>query len=292
MAFTASPSTEMIDTTDFGNKAPDLTDFTGVVATYQSEPAGDLVVILNALTPVPSITPAGVVPVFSAVPVIQPGSWISIYGNDLSNGVYLWSGNFPTELGDVTVTIDNKPAYLWLVSPGQINLQAPGDTTTGLVDVVVNSSTGTARSAVTLSAYGPSFSLLGDGRHVAGEIATPNGTGAYGNGTYDLVGPAGAFSYNTRPVKPGETLTLFGVGFGPTTTPVLAGQVFSGAAPTSTPVTITIGGVQANVQFAGITEAGLYQINLVVPNAPAGDQLVMGTVDGFQTPIGPLVTVE
>src|ERR1019366_10304018 len=105
--------------------------------------------------------------------------------------------------------------------------------------------------------------------------------------TYDLIGPTNTFSFNTRPVKPGETLTVFGVGFGPTTPAVPAGKAFSGSAPTSNPVTITIGGVKANVSYSGITQAGLYQINVTVPNAASGDQPVQATVNGVQTPAGP-----
>jgi uncharacterized protein (TIGR03437 family) len=74
---------------------------------------------------------------------------------------------------------------------------------------------------------------------------------------------------------------------------VPAGQTFSGAAPTNSPVTITIGGVPANISFAGITEAGLYQFNLTVPvNTGSGDQAVQATVNGVQTPPGPVVTVQ
>ena len=222
---------------------------------------------IRVLTPsvLPSINTKGVVPVFSSVPFIQAGSWVSLYGTNLSGATFVWSGDFPTSLGGVSVTVNGNPAYLWLVSPIQINLQAPDDTTTGLVSVVVNTPGGTAASTVTLAPYGPSFSLLGDGKHVAGVIATPKGNGLYGGGTYDLVGPSGAFSFNTRPVKPGEVLVLYGVGFGPTTPSVPAGQVFAGAASTTKPGTITIGRVNADVAFAGITEAGLYQINVTVP---------------------------
>jgi len=248
---------------------------------------------IRLLTPgtIPAVTKGGVVPVYSSVPVIQPGSLVSIYGSDLASGTFLWNGDFPTSLGGVSVTIDNKPAYLWTVSPFQINLQVPDDNATGPVSVAVTTASGTGTSAVTLAPYGPSFSLLGDGKHVAGEIATPNGTGAYG--TYDLVGPPNTFSFSTRPVKAGETLTLYGVGFGPTIPHVPAGQIFSGAASTNTPVTIGVGGVNANVSFAGITEAGLYQFNLTVPpNTGSGDQAIQATVNGVQTPPGPVVTVQ
>ena len=232
----------------------------------------------------PAITPGGIVPVYSTVSTIQPGSWVSIYGSNLANGTYLWNNDFPQSLGGTTVTIDGRAAYLWVVSPTQINLQVPDDATTGLVSVVVDTPSGTATTTVTLSAFGPSFSVLGDGKHVAGEILTTNG--------YDLVGPSNTFSFATRPVNPGETLVIYGVGFGPTTPLVPAGQVFSSSAPTTNKVTITIGGVTANVSYSGITEEGLYQFNLTVPNAPSGDQALQATVNGVQTPLGPLVTMQ
>jgi uncharacterized protein (TIGR03437 family) len=245
----------------------------------------------------PAINPGGIVPVYSSVSVVQPGSWISIFGSNLASGTSVWNGDFPTALPEggssvTSVTIDGNPAYLWFASPSQINLQVPDDSTTGPVNVVVTTAAGTASAMVTLSPQGPSFSLLGDNRHVIGEIPT-NGTGAYGGGTYDLVGPANTFSFSTRPVKPGEALVLYGVGFGPTTPHVPAGHSYSGAASTNTPVTVTIGGIQANVAFAGIIEAGLYQINVTVPqNAAAGDQPLLATVNGVQTPAGVVVTVQ
>jgi uncharacterized protein (TIGR03437 family) len=250
---------------------------------------------VRLLTPgtLPAIFPGGVVPIYGNVSVIQPGSWISIYGTNLANGTSLWNGDFPTSLGGTSVAIDGKLGYLWYAGPSQINLQAPDDTATGPVSVVVNTDWGTASSTVTLAAYGPSFCLLGDGKHVTGEIMTANGTGAYGGGTYDLAGPTGAFYFYTRPVQAGETLVLYGVGFGPTNPNASAGRPFSGVAPTTNPVTVTIGGVPANVGFSGIVEAGLYQINLTVPaGAGSGDQALVATVNGVKTPAGPVVTLQ
>jgi len=64
----------------------------------------------------PSITSGGIVPVFSTANTIQPGSWVSLYGSNLASQTSLWKGDFPTNLGGVSVTIDNKPAYLWFVA--------------------------------------------------------------------------------------------------------------------------------------------------------------------------------
>ena len=177
------------------------------------------------------------------------------------------------------------------MSPGQINLQAPDDSALGVVTVVVVAPSGTAKSTVTLAQLGPSLNLF-DSKYVAGVIPTPTGSGAYGNGTYDLVRASGHFAFSARPVKAGENLEFFGVGFGPTNPIVPAGRAFAGSAPTVFPVTVTIGGAPTTVLFSGMSSAGLYQFNVVVPNVGSGDKVLQMSVDGVQTPAGVFVTVQ
>jgi len=110
-------------------------------------------------------------------------------------------------------------------------------------------------------------------------------------GAYDLVGPVGHFSFQTRPVKSGETLALDAVGFGPTNPPVPVGQAFAGAASTTNPVTVAIGGKSVTVLFSGVVAAGLYQINLVVPSVAPGDQPVQTAVGETNAPMA-IVTVQ
>ena len=78
----------------------------------------------------------------------------------------------------------------------------------------------------------------------------------YGGGAYDLVGPVGHFSFQTRPVKSGETLALDAVGFGPTNPPVPVGQAFAGAASTTNPVTVAIGGNQRRFSSRALWRPG------------------------------------
>jgi uncharacterized protein (TIGR03437 family) len=241
----------------------------------------------------PSITQNGIVPIYSSAATIQPGSWISIFGSNLAAAATTWNNNFPTTLGGVSVTVNNKSAYLWYVSPTQINLQAPGDAATGSVNVAVTNSGGTATSTVMLAPFGPSFSLL-DGKHVAGIVLRSNGSGAYGGGTYDIVGPTGtSLGYPTVAAKASDTLELFGVGFGPTSPPVPAGQLFSGAAATTNPVQLTIGGATVLPSFAGLTSAGLYQINVTIPaGLGTGDLTLAATVGGVQTQSGVVISLQ
>jgi uncharacterized protein (TIGR03437 family) len=246
--------------------------------------------------PTPAITPSGIVPIYSSSTTIQPGSWISIYGNNLSPGTANWNNDFPTILGDTSVTIDGKLAYLWYVSPTQINLQAPDDSNTGKpVNVVVTTPTGSTASTVILGQMSPSFSVLGDGKHVAGIILRSDGSGAYQGGAYDILGPTGtSLGYKTVAAKAGDTLELFGVGFGPTTPVVPAGAAFTGAAQTNSLVQLSINGHTISPAFAGLTSAGLYQINLVqIPaGLGTGDVPLVATVGGAQTQSFVLIALQ
>ena len=248
---------------------------------------------LSAGPQAPAITSGGIVPVDSSSATIQPGEWVSIYGTNLAAANATWTGNFPTSLGGTSVTINGKLAYLWYVSPGQINLQAPDDTTTGTVPVVVMTANGSATSTVTLAPFAPSFLLL-DTKHVTGIILRSDGTGAYGGGTYDIVGPTGSsLGYPTVAAKAGDSLLLFGVGFGPTSQVVAAGQAFSGAASTTNAVSVLINNVSVIPGFAGLSGAGLYQINLILPaGIGTGDVTLAASVNGVPTQSNVVISVQ
>jgi uncharacterized protein (TIGR03437 family) len=241
---------------------------------------------INTSGPNPAVNAGGVVPINSTVSTIQPGEWVSIYGANLASGTATWTGNFPTSLGGASVTIDDKAAYLWYVSPTQINLQVPDDATNGSVPVAVTTANGTATTTVTLARFAPSFNLL-DTKHIAGIIIRSDGSGAYGGGTYDIIGPTGSsLGYPTVAAKAGDTVELFGVGFGPTNPNVPAGATYVGAAPTTNPVTLIIGNKSVSPSFAGETSAGLYQLNVTIPSGlGSGDVSLQASVGGAQTPV-------
>ena len=238
----------------------------------------------QATAQAPVIAPGGIVPLDSETNIIQPGEWVSIYGTNLASGTTVWNGDFATSLGGTSVEIDGKPAYIEYVSPDQINLQAPDDTARGTVPVVVTTAAGSVTSTVTLGDFGPSFPLL-DAKHVAGIIVRTNGSGAYGGGTYDILGPTGnSLGYSTVAAKAGDIVELFAVGLGPTTPAVPAGQPFSGAAPIESSFTLSINSVVVKPTFVGLSSAGLYQINLIVPpGLGQGDVPLQALVGGMQT---------
>jgi len=239
-------------------------------------------------SPGPLIASGGIVPVDSTEPAIQPGEWVSIFGTNLASSTATWNGDFPTSLGGTTVTIDGNAAYLSYVSPGQINLQAPDDTATGAVPVVVTTGSGTATADVTLAQVAPSF-LLFDSKHVAGIILRQDGSGAYGQGadSYDLLGPTGtSLGFPTVAAKAGDIVELFGTGFGPTTPAVPAGQAFSGAAPATYEVALQINNVGVATIWVGMSGAGLDQINLTIPaGLGTGDVPLVAGISGGHTPL-------
>ena len=244
--------------------------------------------LLAISEPLPAMNSGGIVP-----GTVQSGEWVSLYGTNLASATATWTGNFPTSLAGTSVTIDGRPAYLSFVSPGQINLQVPNDAATGAVPVVVMTASESAISTVTLAQFGPSFFLL-DASHVAAIILRSDGSGAYGGGSYDIIGPTGtSLGYPTVAAKAGDVVELFGTGFGPTNPAVAPGQAFSGAAPTTNPVTLRINSISVTPAFAGLSGAGLYQLNLTIPSGlGAGDVSLQASVGGVQTSSGVVISLQ
>jgi uncharacterized protein (TIGR03437 family) len=241
----------------------------------------------------PSIAAGGIVPNDSSISAIEADEWVSIYGVNFTGADATWNGNFPISLGGVSVTIAGQQAYLWYVSPTQITLQVPNVTSTGPVTVVVTGPNGTVSSTVTLAQFAPAFNLL-DAKHVAGIILRSNGSGAYGGGSYDVIGPTGnSLGYATVAAKAGDVVELFGVGFGPTSPPVAPGAVFSGSAATTNPVSLRINNGNVTPSFAGLSAAGLYQINFTVPaGLGTGDVPLVATVGGVSTQPSVVISLQ
>jgi uncharacterized protein (TIGR03437 family) len=148
------------------------------------------------------------------------------------------------------------------------------------VTTSLSSATGTA----TLQQYAPGFFSF-QGKYAAA---------VHVDGVF--IAPAGFFggALASRPAQPGEITLLFGTGFGPTTPAVPSGQIVNGAAPLTDPALlhIRIGGVLANVQFAGIVAPGEYQFNVVIPPLPDGDQPLVADIGGLTTQSGLSIAVK
>jgi uncharacterized protein (TIGR03437 family) len=241
----------------------------------------------------PAISQNGVVNAASFRPGISAGSWITIGGTNLASTTREWAaadivnGVLPTSLDGTKVTINGKPAAVAFISPTQINALAPDDESTGNVNVVVTTPAGESVAvASTLQRFAPAFFQFGPAdKRYAAAVHTDR---AY-------VAPAGLFGAGatSRPARSGDVIQLFGTGFGPTNPAVPTNRAFSGSAALTNNVQITIGGIAATVQFAGISSNGLDQFNVVIPaGVPAGDQPVVATIGGVTTPSGVNLAVQ
>jgi uncharacterized protein (TIGR03437 family) len=208
---------------------------------------------------------------------VASGAFISIVGAGFGNATRSWTAsdfsgvNLPVSLDGVSVKINGKPAYVQYVSPTQVNALAPDDDTIGEIQVQVMPPQGPSYAATVLKQkLSPAFFSYQSG-------ATRYVAAVHLDGT--LVGPVGPSS---RPAVPGEVIEIFGTGFGPTNPGVATSQLVSQPAPLSFPGTVTIGGVNAQVHWAGLVSSGLYQLNVAIPAVGAGDLPVQTSVGGFE----------
>lgn len=237
----------------------------------------------------PAITSGGVANAVSGIAGSTPGAWISIYGTGLADTTRLLTSSdlvnnvFPTSLAGVSVQINGKAAFLQFVSPAQINLLTPADTSRGSIAVTVTNSAGTSNSVTTTATdVLPGLSTL------SGFVRAVRSDGTIINGT----GNAESGYETSAAIGQGNLLSLYGTGFGGTSASLADGLVFTGAYPTTNAVTVMIGDIDAPVSFAGLVGAGLYQINVTIPDTLAdGDHDVIATVAGVSSQTGARVKV-
>jgi uncharacterized protein (TIGR03437 family) len=239
-----------------------------------------ITLVVQGAQPAPNITAVGNAASFQTT--LASATWVSIFGTNLSTSTYTWqasdfsNGLLPTSLQGVSVTIDGIPAFIDYISPTQINVLAPDDVTVGAVQVQVTTAEQASNSlTVQKNQFSPAFFTIDSSGHVAALHAN-----------YTLVGTA-------QPAQPGETIQLYGTGFGPTNPPLLTDQLVASPSPLASSVQVTIGGVAATVVYAGLVGSGLYQLNVTVPSSlPNGDAAVVATIGGVSTQSGASVTVQ
>ena len=245
--------------------------------------------VLGVIQSIPVINNAGIVNAASGASNCAANTIITIYGPNLAPRARNWQesdfndGALPTSLNKVSVMVDGKPAYVSFISPKQINVLIPQDSNTGSVQVqVTNNGLVSAVANVQLSAAAPAFFIYKNN-----EIA------ALHSDNVSVVGDPTLFPNSSTPAKAGETIVLFGTGFGATTPAYPGGQIVTQPYPLTTMPTVTIGGNAATVTFAGLTGAGLYQINVTVPAGTAsGMQPVVATINGVSTQSSAVIAVQ
>jgi uncharacterized protein (TIGR03437 family) len=82
--------------------------------------------------------------------------------------------------------------------------------------------------------------------------------------------------------SPGDTIILYGVGFGPVTPSIPAGQLVQQSNMLASSFQMLVGGVPATAAYAGLAPSftGLYQFDITVPSVMAGTQPLTFTLGG------------
>jgi uncharacterized protein (TIGR03437 family) len=171
----------------------------------------------------------------------------------------------------VTVTIGGQYAYPSYISGKQVNVQVPTTVGTGAQPLFLSTSEGTSLqynltvNAVEPGFYAPSSFIVSGKQYIAA---------LFPDGTY--VAPPGSIANVTsRQAKPGETITLYGIGFGPVNDGVPAGYVAPATDQITTPLQIMFGQTPATISYQGLApgSVGLYQFNVVVPSISNSDSV-------------------
>ena len=266
--------------------------------------------IMNALAVMFSFIPPctasdGITSVLSAtgaLPIIAPNTWIVIRGNGIvpatapPDGV-VWSsapefaqGRMPTEIGGVSVTVNDRPAFIYfycsaatikVCTQDQINVLTPLNFATGPVEVRVTSRSGRFSLTVTMQSLSPGFFQF---------PGTPNVLAVHADGR--CVGPQSLFPCLSSPAEPNERIILYGNGFGDVVPPLTNGSATQNGTLPELPQ-IQIGGIPVTTQFAGLISPGVFQFNVLVPaTAPSGYLAVGALYRGTITQSGIVVLVQ
>ena len=251
---------------------------------------------VGVVSPKPTISSGGVVSAssFGGGSTVAPGSWIEIFGKDLSTTTRSWAGSdfngstAPTSLDGVSVQVDGLPAFVNYISPTQVNVQVPADIAQAPIEVVLTNSlgrseattiTGAARAPGILAP--PSF-IVGGRQYLVAQFA---------DGTY--AGRPGLIAgLNFRAPIPGDRIVIYGVGFGQVNPAINPGSITTVASDLGSSFRAQLGTATAVAEFKGLAPnfVGLYQFNLVVPNIQAADHEVTFEIDGVKTKSGVYLT--
>ncbi len=210
----------------------------------------------------PSIGSGGVVNAASFNPApnnqVAKGQLVSIFGSNFlpaGQQAHASAIPLPTSLSNVSVAACGQNIPLIDVFPGQINGQLPFECQdTGTAGMTVTSGTQTSGSEPVKLALGSpgvfSVNVSGTGPGVI-----------FHSDNVTLV-------TSSAPAKAGEIVVIYCTGLGAVNPATATGKAASGANDTVNPVTVSVGGTNANVVYKGLVVGfvGLYQVNATIPS--------------------------
>jgi uncharacterized protein (TIGR03437 family) len=240
---------------------------------------------------------------FGGFAAITPGTWIEIYGsfltssplrNNCGGGIQgsCWTtadfnnGVAPTSLDGVSVSVGGQAAFIDYTSPSQVNALVPSNAPVGPSMITLTNANGTTEL----------FPLYID-QTEPGLLAPPGSFAINGKQYVAAILPDGSFALPSnaipgvasRPANPGETIVIYGIGFGDVLPNIAAGTVVTQQNELATPIQFLFNNTAVMPAYFGLAPnyTGLYQFNIVVPNFAANNALPLsfnlGGTKGTQT---------
>jgi uncharacterized protein (TIGR03118 family) len=257
--------------------------------------------LLGSIQSAPVFTAAELANGASFSTAIAPNTWVSILkGSELSGATRGWASTdfsgstMPTILSGVSVDVNGTAVPVSYVGSTQINFLMPANISPGTVTIsTANNGLDSTSVNANVTAVAPAFFTIGS------DSTTGNSYIAAEHANGSIAGPPSLISgVTTTLYNAGETMVLYGTGFGATATMPPAGQLLTAAIPLATAPTVTVGGQPATVSFAGLVGPGLYQFNIVLPSGTTAGQTgtvaevpVVITVNGVQSQAKAVVAV-
>ncbi len=207
---------------------------------------------------------------------LSPGGVMTLFGTGFpSTSATASNPPFGPTLGGAQVSVNGMPAPIYSVTPTQISAIVPFEVTGSTATVVLTVAGVKSNSVVVpLAATAPG---------IFSSPANGIGNAAALHADYSLINAA-------NPATQGEIISMYLTGLGATKPTVADGAAAPGKAPLATitgGLAIYVGGVQVpanQIYYAGLapTLAGLYQVNFMIPNVPAGNVgIAVQTNEGF-----------
>ena len=193
---------------------------------------------------------------------IVPGSIYSVFGSGFTRAP-IFPANLPTGfLGDVQVLMNGVAMAEFYADPQQINFQATTNLVPGQnVNFTVRTNTIPGRVlSLPVVAVRPGIFTLGGAFGNQGAIILAN---------TNLIAMPTTAGVPSAPVRAGNIISIYCTGMG-ATNPAVPSNTITPSAPlanVTTTATVTVGGINAPVTFAGLAPGfmGLYQVNAQIP---------------------------
>lgn len=158
----------------------------------------------------------------------------------------------PKTLNGVSVTVNGVESPVYFVSSTQINFLVPYETEPGLRPVEVRTAGGAFRGTVRVLPSAPGLFAQDAANPPKGAILNQNSS----------------LNTTSNPARRGEVIQIYGTGAGRLSGGAITdGAAVSGLISSVSVPQVFVGGVEARVQFSGMTPglAGVWQVNVFVP---------------------------